>query len=159
MLAKLREFLRACFQVLKNVTFMDAWVIGYKTERDLGLAKKRIGEYRELCTLYKKEITDLKVRNILLEGIVKCLVAREERYYTYIPQDDMRGIHHRFPELKLEERDDKTRVRLKEDKNWRKEHAAKRRDDDREADGTGPSDADIVGGGFPEQRGGPDVRR
>lgn len=149
MLAKLREFLRACFQVLKNVTFMDAWVIGYKTERDLGLAKKRIGEYRELCTLYKKEITDLKVRNILLEGIVKCLVAREERYYTYIPQDDMRGIHHRFPELKLEERGDRTRVRLKEDKGWRKKDASKHGDDDRKAGGSGLTAADIVGSGVP----------
>jgi hypothetical protein len=146
---KWKSRLSVIWCVIKNITFLDAWILGYRTERDLAEAKTRIKQYQKIIEVGKQENTKLKVRTVILEGFLKSLIGTQARYTAWINNEDMRGIHNRFPRMEVSDRGNQTRIRLKENKQWRKPDVPESKGDGGETDGSRGEATDVVGDGVP----------
>ena len=149
-MGKIRNWIALMKVVFKNVTFMDCWILGYRTERDLAEAKDRIKMYQNESERHKKEIASLKVRTVVIQGFLKTMIGQQPRYCAWFNEEDLRGIHDRFPQMEVKEKDGRTRIRLKEDKKWRTHDVAECDDDGGATDGSEPESTDDVGIRFPE---------
>jgi hypothetical protein len=90
------------------------WSAAYMTEKSLKSAENRIKQYQKLHDAKNKEVADLSVRNVFLEGILKCLIARDVRKTALIDQSELKGIHAKYPRMIVDDYNDKQRFRLRE---------------------------------------------
>jgi len=119
----MREWIRKVIRVLSQLTKIN---LVYKLNEDIDSLKEqlkdskvRIESYILLLDDKRGMITNLKTRSVILEGFIKALVSREQRFYLYIENTELLQVHNHFPSMEVKDFGKQTRIRLKENKEWR----------------------------------------